>query len=162
MRMYAAYQLGAQQVRAHLGKPPDSPRTLAPVRHMVHFPKGTTPKAGQVLMKDGKPVVLLADHHAHALGEVMLGLKITGQELWQSAERSVNPVTKMEQAMGFSPAEPIWVVEEVLEPELVGNQVATRRVFYTGSEVKLNDRIGSLTVRGLVKSLGIYRVEVST
>ena len=50
---------------------------------MVHFPKGTNPKAGQVLMKDGKPVVLLADHHAHALGEVMLGLKITGQELWQ-------------------------------------------------------------------------------
>jgi hypothetical protein len=161
MRMYAPYQIGRRQVRAHLAKPAKSPRTLAPVRHMVHFPRGTVVQPGEVLMQDGRPVVLLAEHHETRDAQVLLGLKITGQLPLLRSQTVVDPVTKMAASPTFAAPESVYVVEEVFDPDQFGNQQAARRVFYTGTEVALNDKLGGLFVRGVVKVLGIYRAEVS-
>jgi hypothetical protein len=153
------YKIDKYLVRAIITKPTPDLKALLPVRSLVHLPLAYPVYGGEILYRNNKPYILLADHHEHLLGRVFSGLHINTSVEVIYFQETMHPVTNMSNGKTETSRVTVPAVIEVGAEVTDNNLTSKQNIYYLGTAVSLDDKIDNVRVRKVDLISGVYRVE---
>ena len=158
IRDYA--MINNRRVKAVVLEPKDPLSSMLPAKHLVHFDHRWKVETGDVLQPYASDPLLLIYHHTNRKTQVFMGLIMNEKIPHTSYYQGISAATKMASGKFEESENDIWVMRVDADNDLVKEQVVSRTTYYTGTEIKVSDKLDDRPVTSVKKISGIYVAEV--